>query len=575
LIAMTVDRLLRRVVGRDVVKIRLHGHPLAAAVGSLLLVAATAAGAQPVPFTPPTLGSANTAVADPPIARPHTTPCKVSLFTAQLFADFSPKLFNYAPPAACPGPWRKVVLEADYSVEAGRQFDRTATLWIGGANVYFGTTAEPSHTVGRAWHIERDLTEYSALLAVASTGRAELGNLVNSTYTSSLWGTAVLYFYPHEDDGDGAIAPKLPDRVLPLSASVTGGTVPLSSPTDRLSATFTLPTNVERAVLDVVLQHQGANDEFWYTCVPDALAAELQSCTGTAFREGELTIDGQPAGVVPIRPWIFTGGIDPYLWRPIPSPQALNFEAYRVDVTPFAASLSDGQPHTFAITVFNDSVYFQTTANLLLWLDHGSTQVTGGVTENTIGAPALVVTPNLATDSAGTVSGTVDTSSSREFVLAGRVVTSHGTVDTEIRQMITFDNRQQFVAPQTAPIDYVQNINQSTEIRSTTRVREGEGERETSSHLNWPLVVDITVHPDGSFDTSLSQGYVEESRSPETSRFVSNSGQWGDHYPSHVAQAGTQRYLSRDGEDHCYSRELDAAGGVLTAIVDGHGCQGD
>jgi hypothetical protein len=573
---MTPDRFLRSVIaGRDAIQIRFHGHRLAATVGSLLLAAATAAQAQPVPFTPPTIGSANTAVADPPIARPHATPCKVDLFTSQQFADFSPKFFNYAPPAACPGPWQKVVLEADYSVEAGRQFDRTATLWIGGANIYFGTTAEPSHTVARAWHIERDLTEYSALLAQASTGRAELGNLVNSTYTSSLWGTAVLYFYPLAEDRDDAIAPKVPDQVLPLSAGATGGTIPLFSPSEQLSATFTLPTNIERAVLDVVLQHQGSNDEFWYTCVPNTLAASLQSCTGTAFREGELTIDGQPAGVVPIRPWIFTGGIDPYLWRPVPSPQALNFEVYRVDITPFAANLSDGQPHTFAITVFNDSVYFQTTASLLLWLDHGSTQVTGGVTENTISAPAPEVTPDLTTDAAGTVSGTVDTSVTREFVLAGRVVTSHGTVDTEIRQKITFDNRQQFVAPTTAPVDYVQNINQSTEIRSTTVIRDGESEHETTSHLNWPLVLDITVHPDGSFATSLSQGYVEDFRSPDRNQFVSNSGQWGDTYPTKVGQAGKQRYLSRDGEDHCYSRELDAAGGVLTAIIDGQGCHAD
>jgi Peptide N-acetyl-beta-D-glucosaminyl asparaginase amidase A len=574
---MTLGRLLcAGVAGRDAIQIRFHGHPFAATLGGLLLAAATTAGAQPVPFTPPTIGSANTAVADPPIARPHTTPCKVALITAQRFADFSAKFFDYSPPAACPGPWQKVVLEADYSVEAGRQFDRTATLWIGGANIYFGTTAEPSHTVGRAWHIERDLTEYSALLTQPSTGRAELGNLVNSTYTSSLWGTAALYFYPREEESDDATAPAVPDHVLPLSASATGGTVALFSPSDRLSATFALPSNIERAAIDVVLQHQGANDEFWYTCVPNALASELQSCTGTAFREGELTIDGQPAGVVPIRPWIFSGGIDPLLWRPIPSPQALNFESYRVDVTPFAASLSDGQPHTFAITVFNDSQYFQTTANLLLWLDHGSAQVTGGVTKNTIGAPAPAVTPDLTTAVDGTVSGTVDTSSTREFVLAGRVVTSHGPVDTEIHQKIDFDNLQQFVVPPpNPPGSYVQNIKESTEILSTTVVHDGAGERKTVLHLRWPLVLDFTAPPDGTFVTSLSQSYTEHLRSPTGDRSVSNSGQWHDDYPSGAGQAGKQCYLSRNNERLLYGRELDAASGVLTAIVDGQDCSAE
>src|SRR5712664_1372703 len=184
----------------------------------------TAAAAQPTPVTPPTIGSANTATADPTVPRPKTTPCRVRLFTDMKFADFSPKSFAYAPPSACPGPWQKVVLEVDYSVEAGRQFDRTATLWIGGVNVYFGTTAEPSRKVARAWHIERDLTEYTALFRSPSAGRAELGNLVNSRFTSSLFGTAELAFYPASSDDDEERAP-VADAVLPLSGSPTGGTV--------------------------------------------------------------------------------------------------------------------------------------------------------------------------------------------------------------------------------------------------------------------------------------------------------------------------------------------------------------
>src|SRR5258708_14861829 len=161
-------------------------------MGWLIFLGAARAAAGRVAFSPPTGGFGNTAIADPGVARPATTPCRVRLFTDQPFADFSPKSFAYAPPAACGGRWQKVVLEADYSVEAGRQFDRTATLWIGGVNVYFGTTAEPSRKVVRAWHVERDLTEYSALLRAPSSGRAELGNLVNGTYTRTLFRTSAI-----------------------------------------------------------------------------------------------------------------------------------------------------------------------------------------------------------------------------------------------------------------------------------------------------------------------------------------------------------------------------------------------
>ncbi len=111
----------------------------------------------------PQIGSANTVTANASVPRPATTPCTVQLFQNLDFSDFSPKYFSYTPPSGCPGPWAAVVLEADWSVDAGRQFDRTAEIWIGGANVYFGTTAEPSHDVQRMWHTENNLTEYSPL----------------------------------------------------------------------------------------------------------------------------------------------------------------------------------------------------------------------------------------------------------------------------------------------------------------------------------------------------------------------------------------------------------------------------
>src|SRR5439155_1155023 len=191
------------------------------------------------------------------LARPRTTTCRTRLFTDVRFADFSPKSFAYAPPSACPGPLQNVVLEADWSVEPGRQFDRTANLWIGGVNVYFGTTAEPTrppNAIGRSWHVERDITDYTAALLAPAAGRADLGNLVNDTYTSALWGTAEIAFYPFNGNGNDDRRSQVPDLVLPLSSSATGGTVALFSPSDALTATFQLPTNVERAFLDVVLQ---------------------------------------------------------------------------------------------------------------------------------------------------------------------------------------------------------------------------------------------------------------------------------------------------------------------------------
>ena len=217
------------------------------------------------------IGSGNTAFADPPVPRPHTTPCKVTLYKGFVFADFSPKSFTYTPPAACPGPWAKVILQANFSINQGRQFDRTANIWIGPTNIYFGTTAEPSHTVSRHWHVERDLTDYSSIFTVTQAGTVDLGNLVNQTYTSILHGNADILFYPLEPN---QAPPRTADQVIAFSSGATGGTVALNTGSDLLAQTLTLPTNITDVFFDVFAQSQ-SNDEFWYTCVPNDVANEL------------------------------------------------------------------------------------------------------------------------------------------------------------------------------------------------------------------------------------------------------------------------------------------------------------
>jgi hypothetical protein len=174
--------------------------------------------------------------------------------------------------------------------------------------------------------------------------------------------------------------------------------------------------------------------------------------------------------------------------------------------------------------------------------------------------------------------GTVTTTSSRQFVLAGWVKTSHGRVKTEITQKIDFSNAQQFVAPppSAVPQTFVQNIAQSTSISSTTRVRGGEDGRESTLRMSWPLAVDLTVNiaADGGFSQvgKVTQAYNRVDSDGESSGLISNSGQWANTYPTTVGQAGAQRYFSSDSDGHCYSRSLTAASGILTAIVDGKGC---
>ena len=529
-----------------------------------------------------TIGSSNTALADPPVQHPNTQPCKVVLFDHYKFANFNAQSFSYAPPANCAAPWAKVILVADFSVTAGRQFDRTANIWIGPTNIYFGTTSEPSHTVGRHWEIQRDLTDYSSIFTAAQDGTVDLGNLVDSTYTGILFGSARLLFYPVPH---GKTAPVIADQVIGFSAGPTGGTVGLGNSTSLLEETLTLPTNIERIFFDVFAQSQ-SSDEFWYTCVPNDVAGELQSCNNTAFRESEVTIDGTPAGVAPVYPWIYTGGIDPYLWFPIPGVQTMNFVPHRVDLTPFAGLLDDGNPHTIALSVFNANNYFSATASLLLYLDHGSTQITGGVTQNTLTAPSPVITEKIHTAKNGNISGTVNTVSGHNFQISGYVNTSHGPVTSTVAQKINFSNLQKFSITATT---YVQDITQVTTIDSTFTVVNSAGTYVDKVSTGWPLTVDIGLlfNPDGTIDqtTAINQNFDRNQEATLNGQVTSFSFLHDGVTPTdtlvfdssfnligHQDQSSAQKYYEYNLTGYCYSRSITAANNVLTSITDGVGC---
>jgi hypothetical protein len=507
----------------------------------------------------------------------------VPLFNNLAFADFNTKSFSYTPPSACPGPWSKVVFTADFTVTAGRQYDRTAAFYVGHANIYYGTTAEPRKSLSPSWHVERDVTDLSAILQSAQTGEANIGNFVGVyngvTYDGVIYANAALEFYPA---GPGAPTARVPDIVVPVNGS-GGDAGTLNTTTDTVSQTLNLPQNVERVYLDVIAQSQ-SNDEFWYFCVPNDQTGNLESCGNTAFRETEISIDGQPAGVAPVYPWIYTGGIDPYLWEPIPGVQTLNFRPYRVDLTPFAGVLSDGGTHTVAVSVYNANYYFLATANLLVYQDHGLAKVTGAITQNTLSAPTPTVEEDLNAGPAYT--GTVTVGSNRSFEISGYVITSHGRVETRIRQTVDFLSKQTFDVSANADI---QNAQQSTTVDSHTTTRGGPDSGEVVQHFSYPLNLGyaFVVNADGSFSqtaTSDQQDLVREVRNtgwgPATVTHESNEVRSADtlNWDASGAFLGptgsnsTQTYRLQTSHGRCYERTLTSSARVLTSVQDGPGC---
>ena len=382
--------------------------------------------------------STDVATVDPPIRLPDTAPVVVPLFTNVQFTDFVAKSFSFVPPSPT-SRWSKIVFSAHFKCTAGRQFDRTCSVFVGNANVFFGTTAEPSSKSAPEWSVQRDLTDYAELLRTGQDGKVSLGNLVDSRYTGILSGSAEIDFYPPDKSNPPADSA---DLIIPLNE--LNAAAALHSKSESLNKTIVFPTNCVRVTLDVIAESQ-ANDEFWYTDVPDDDAAKLGANGGTGFREVEVSVDGRPAGLAPVFPWIYTGGIDPNLWKPIPGVQTLNFTPYRINLTPFAGLINDGRPHTVSVSVFNARDNFATAATLLVSTDPKVKSVIGKMTRDTLGESPRP--DSLTASNAGNSDtvGPISVMSNRTFIVSGYVLTSRGKVETTIQEQATFANVQWFV----------------------------------------------------------------------------------------------------------------------------------
>lgn len=547
-------------------------------IAGVLLICGNAALAQSANRQ---IGTQTTATADPLVARPHTQSCTVPLFTDYQFAFFSQTSQNFqvAPPSGCAGPWEKVVLDVNFSENAGVQFDRTVSMYVGNANVYFGTTPEPLRNATNTWHIERDLTDYSALFANQQQGTIVLQNCttdcpppfntrLNGVFTVS----AKLEFYPTPGHSP---APRTPDAVLPLVQSNGSGGVNLPvllfSPTDQLSTAFNLPRNIEAAYLDVIAQSQQV-DEQWYACFPNDLSSinDLFGCGNTDFREVEVTIDGQPAGIAPVSPWVFTGFL-PDQWRPIPGVQTLDFVPYRVNLTPFAGVLSDGQPHTVALSVFNDDFYFSTAASLLLYLDSRSAEISGAVTQNTLQSPSPAVTENL--QGTATVTGTIGVSQKRKYTIAGYINTSHGKVTTSVTQEQNFSSSEaiDFDTVNFSVLD--QNTSVQNSVNSLATTSSKDGSLVTAESFSFPITVNVVLP----VNNALFGLTVATTQKYQASKLVLRNGQVEDF--SAVSNSATasdvsplsssQHYTAISLGKRPYDCKIASSNGVLTQVSTG------
>jgi len=348
---------------------------------------------------------------------------------------------------------------------------------------------------------------------------------------------------------------------------------------------LSLPRDIERLYLDVLAFDSGGS--LWWTCAPNTRrtlpnllpqSSGIGGCLDGTFRETEVRIDGQPAGVAPVFPWISPAIVHNVFNPPlnglvgaIPPPRLLNLLPYRVDLTPFAGVLSDGRPHRIAVTMASTdpadditSADLAVAAHLLVYRDPHSTTVSGAVTRNTLaGQAALPTRTDTLVSSGDTLTGTVATSLRRDFVIDGYIDTARGRIRSRVVQTVLFSTTQTFDNLMSASqYRYQQDVrlvskvwrNSYSSLGSTQLLRDNE-------YFSWPL--HLFFHED--FPTANAG-----SATPNTLATLSQGAHHtGNHDRRNIARYVTAMHDTFEGlaETHLadgqFSSHAEAAQGFL------------
>jgi hypothetical protein len=435
----------------------------------------------------PATTAASQLTLDPPLQSPHTRPVVVTIADNAAFGNAPPPVTTTV--TLPRGHWAQVVLDVT-GTESGRQFDRLCEIFAGPSEIFLGVTPEPTPT-GITWHVRKDITGYLPLLTGTQTFSTFVDNFLSSVDTGIPVITAKLFFYPADDGfrpaqpaslsapalaGDainetGPAAPPqhagVPTDVVPVLPQGDTTTLNTINAGQTLTATTTLPTNITTASLDLYAVGQ-INDEFWWSLNP-------------AFREIEVTIDGKPAGVVWPYPYVYTGGVNPLIWRPLTGVHTMNIPSYRLDLAPFAGML--GGTHTIGLTVVNNTGFWLAGGSLPL--TNGGPATTGAVTTDTLTFPTTsqVTTSNALGSSSNPVTSE---SAGTSYEISGHVTQGGRTWTDTAGQQLQFGDDQSLINPSCSGPCYQWVHGEQTQATSETVTGPGANVSR-NDHASWTI----------------------------------------------------------------------------------------
>ena len=356
---------------------------------------------------------------------------------------------DYAPPPDCD--FNRVMINLTVTSQ-GRQYDRLGIMYLGDVEVFRTSTAEPT-SAGIIWTYVKEMQQYNALWREKQRIIFDLGNLVDEICTGIYHVKLEATFFTVPG------SPKTADIVLPVSRRLSARDEPsaFTIPDQIASVAYTIPPNVDRAIFTIAACGQ-ADEEFWYQSLLESTKATFSDTVGSAFgggswREIQLLIDGQLAGVSWPFPIIFTGGINPGLWRPIVGINTFDLVEEEIDISPWLPFLVKGT-HAFEIRVVDliDNGHGGTSVRNLSqsnWVVSGKLFLFNGTQVIKAGAPPTVVegganarvTWSLTQDSEGTnVTLTEKITVERSISIFTNLNTKNGSHPATWSQTLSFDN---------------------------------------------------------------------------------------------------------------------------------------
>ncbi|KAH7889693.1 peptide N-acetyl-beta-D-glucosaminyl asparaginase amidase A-domain-containing protein [Phlebopus sp. FC_14] len=504
----------------------------------------------------------------PPVPRDAQT-CTVKILERTFGNSYGdPEIVEYTPPTECgeAGSWAAVTL--NFTVTSnGTQYDRLGIFTFQNTEIWRTSTPEPTSN-GIMWTYAKDVTRYIPLFAKPGTFILELDNILeaglNGQYATTLYATFYAAAAQYPTAGQSTL-------IVPISTMLNNTGNEASVP-PMFSMNLTLPRNTIEIYAELYASGNG-EEEFWYYNTADEYLGELPAGTtygGGPFREVRLLVDGQVAGVAFPYAVIFTGGINPSVWRPITSYGAIDLPTYFLDLTPFAPTFADGLPHNVSLDVVSAEANHTLNSN---WYVSGLLQVvadpSGQPTTGKI--TSYEVQPYAVTETTASVGGTdvnITVNAQRQLKIEATVISGSGHDNNVVfQQSLNYTNTQYYLDN-----TYTQNVAQ---ISSGSVLSTHNGSPAVVDNFAYPLYINISylevTNTSQSFYTTFDHSYNRQvvpapfilgsntAERQQTAGYftISTTGNIGN-----GTSNNTLTYTNAKGDT--YNRDVNAAYDVIT-----------